>query len=202
MVKRYIPLVAVLLLALGGADTLISRIVPASPTELEFGSAGIGWAPAMEADHLARDVYVRVNDERAARHLPPLTWDEGLAELARRWSETMIAGRYEHSTAEFRAHPAYPGTGENIAMGYAGADEVHVGWMRSAGHRDNILYPGFTAIGVGIVCRNDGRMWATQIFGVPRGSYPDPPAPTIEEPVIRQDSGPACPRVGRWRLGG
>ncbi|MEX1163202.1 MAG: CAP domain-containing protein [Nitriliruptor sp.] len=97
------------------------------------------------------------------------------------------------------ALPAVGRRGEH-RHGYTDAAEVHVGWMRSAGHRDHILYPGFTAIGIGVVCRNDGRMWATQIFGIPRDSNPDPPTPTTEEPVTRQDSGPACLLVGRWRL--
>ena len=54
----------------------------------------------MDADVVARDVYVRVNDERRARGLLPLEWHEGLADIARRWSEEMIATTYEHSTPE------------------------------------------------------------------------------------------------------
>lgn len=194
MLKRYVPMVAIGLLLLGGGlDLLDAKLTVPMPVDLEADSERIGWTPAVESDAIARDIYVRVNDERGARGLAPLTWDEGLAELARRWSETMIADTYEHSPADFRAHPSYAGTGENIAMGYLGASDLHVGWMTSAGHRDNILYPGYTAVGVGIVCRNDGHAWATQIFGVPNGTYPDPPRPTSEEPITRHDHGPICP---------
>jgi hypothetical protein len=198
VVRQYAPIVAIVLLCLGGADWVISAALPSSHADLEWNSAQIGWAPAMESDHLARDMYIRVNDERTARGLAPLLWDEELADRARRWSETMIATRYEHSTAEFRAHPAYTGTGENIHMGTQTANGAHVGWMLSDGHRDNILYPGFTAVGIGVVCRNDGRMWATQIFGVPAGTYPDPPVPTTEEPIVRRDDGPACTSRRAW----
>jgi uncharacterized protein YkwD len=199
MLRQYVPLVALALILLGGVDTVVSKLFPPSPEDLEESSSRIGWTSAMESDALARDIYVRVNDERTARLVPPLTWDEGLADLARRWSETMIAGTYEHSPPEFRASPAFAGTGENIAMGYLGAPDVHVGWMRSAGHRDNILYPGYTAVGVGVVCRNDGRLWATQIFGVPHGAYPDPPTSTAEEPVTREDPGQTCSANHRRR---
>jgi uncharacterized protein YkwD len=198
LVRQYGPVIAIVLLCLGGLDWLISNIAATTDVDLEEESAQIGWFPAMDADHLARDIYVRVNDERAARGLAPLLWDEELADRARRWSETMIATKYEHSTAEFRAHPAYAGTGENIHMGTSTAHEAHVGWMLSEGHRNSILYPGFTAIGIGIVCRNDGRMWATQIFGVPVGTYPDPPTWTPEQPIVRQDDGPGCDAERSW----
>jgi uncharacterized protein YkwD len=35
--------------------------------------------------------------------------------------------------------------------------------MDSSGHRANVLYNGFTHVGVGVVVRND-RMWVTMIF--------------------------------------
>jgi hypothetical protein len=198
VVRQYGPVIALVLLCLGGADWLLSKALPPSHADLEWNSAQIGWTSAMESDPLARDIYMRVNDERAARGLAPLLWDEELADRARRWSETMIEERYGHSTAEFRAHPAYAGTGENIYMSPRDAAEAHVGWMLSDGHRDNILYPGYTAIGIGVVCRNDGRMWATQIFGIPVGTSPDPPAPTTEQPIVRTDDGPACASRRSW----
>lgn len=72
-------------------------------------------------------------------------------------------GAYGHSPPEFRALPEFVGTGENILMGYRGAQDAHVGWMRSDGHRTNILNVDYDAVGIGVVCRNDGSMWATQI---------------------------------------
>lgn len=199
MVRRYGPVVAVVVLCLGGIDWMLTAIFPPEPHDLESESARIGWSDAIDSDFLARDIFVRVNDERAARGIAPLVWDDDLADIARRWSETMIATTYEHSPEAFRAHPAYHGTGENIYMGPRSADEGHVGWMRSAGHRDNILYAGYTAVGIGVVCRNDGHMWATQIFGVPVGSYPDPRPETSEAPIVRDDAGPVCASTRSWR---
>jgi uncharacterized protein YkwD len=44
-------------------------------------------------------------------------------------------------------------TGENLAWGtHANATPVRIvdGWMNSAGHRENILRPQFTEVGVGV----------------------------------------------------
>ncbi|MCA1734131.1 MAG: CAP domain-containing protein, partial [Acidobacteria bacterium] len=40
--------------------------------------------------------------------------------------------------------------GENLAAGFASAKLVVAAWMRSPGHRDNLLSPSFEAVGVAI----------------------------------------------------
>jgi len=57
--------------------------------------------------------------------------------------------------------------GENIAAGYSTAAEAVAGWMSSEGHRDNLLNPGFTEIGLGIVADERGNLFYTQVFGTP-----------------------------------
>lgn len=185
--------IAVLVLALGGlADLLPDRFPPG--IDLQESSEQIGWGEALDADALARDIHRRVNDERASRGLPPLVWDEGLAVLARGWTEEMLTSGYRHSPVSRRVHPDFVGVGENILMGARDAGEAHVSWMESQGHRDNLLHGGYTAIGVGVVCRNDGHLWATQLLGVPAGVVvPHRPGTTVE-PIVRRDPGPACPR--------
>jgi uncharacterized protein YkwD len=115
----------------------------------------------LEADERARDIHARVHDERVKRGLPPLARHEGLAQLAPAWSEEMIRSAYRHSSSEFRAHPDLVGTSENIPMGPETVHDAHVGWMLSDGHRENILSPQHAAVGIGIVCRNDGHLWVT-----------------------------------------
>jgi hypothetical protein len=192
--KRYVVPIGVLFVVMLFAEFVPGLFERDDPRQLERYSDAFGWTPATDSRDLAQDVFQRVNDERLARGLPPLAWHVGLANIAERWSETMIAEqRYEHSTPEFRAHPDFYGSGENIAMGQSDAAEVHVGWMRSDGHRQSILDPNVTAIGIGIVCRSDGRMWATQVFGAPHGGSYTPPTMPPAEPVVRTDPGPACP---------
>jgi uncharacterized protein YkwD len=58
--------------------------------------------------------------------------------------------------------------GENIAEGQRDAAEVMSSWMRSPGHRDNILSGEFTEIGTGVALGRNGRLYWAQVFGRPR----------------------------------
>jgi uncharacterized protein YkwD len=40
---------------------------------------------------------------------------------------------------------------------------IMVGWMNSPGHRENILAPGYTHLGVGVMAKNQ-EIKATQVF--------------------------------------
>jgi uncharacterized protein YkwD len=53
--------------------------------------------------------------------------------------------------------------GENIASGYRSPQAVVDGWIRSAGHCQNLMNPSFTQIGVGF---HGSYLW-TQDFGAP-----------------------------------
>jgi uncharacterized protein YkwD len=54
--------------------------------------------------------------------------------------------------------------GENVAYNYDTPRAVIDGWMRSPGHRANILRPTFKRIGVGCVIDGRGHRWWTQDF--------------------------------------
>ena len=96
-----------------------------------------------KAGAAALDLFNRLNDERQARGLAPLTWDPYLSAYAADWSRTMGTSDMHHSNIGKLLGP-YNYVGENIAMGSAGvpASALHVNWMHSQGHRDNILAPG------------------------------------------------------------
>ena len=64
-----------------------------------------------------------------------------------------------------RAGYLWSAYGENVAYGYATAEQVMAGWMASPGHRANILTCSFKEIGVGFA--QPGSYW-TQDFGTPR----------------------------------
>lgn len=56
--------------------------------------------------------------------------------------------------------------GENVAYGYPnGRSVVNDGWMKSEGHRENILNRGFRLMGVGARQSADGTWYAAQVFG-------------------------------------
>lgn len=56
--------------------------------------------------------------------------------------------------------------GENVAYGYPnGRTVVNKGWMRSEGHRRNILNGDFRLLGTGARQSDDGTWYAAQVFG-------------------------------------
>lgn len=173
----------------GGGDAAPAGAPPAASSEQ---------APrAME-----REVFDRVNAERAERGLDPVAWDDRLAELARDWSGEMAdTGQLRHqdlgTALQDGEVEGYASVGENIfaGTGPVTAGRIHEGWMRSEAHRGNVLEPGWDRLGVGVVCAADGSTWATQEFGRTRGADRPPLARETppEEPVVRDEpTGPSC----------
>ena len=123
-----------------------------------------------------------------------MVWDDELAALAQGWSEHMIAsGTFEHSSEGYRAVQRFLGTGETITISHPTTADAHVGLMEPDGHRRIILEPDFDALGVGVVCRLDGLLWVTQIFGAERLSPATRPVDLATDPITRDDGGPRCP---------
>lgn len=58
--------------------------------------------------------------------------------------------------------------GENVAFGFDDVESVMDGWMKSPGHRRNIL-GRFTEIGVGRAIAKDGASYWSVSFGTPLG---------------------------------
>src|ERR1700719_3217531 len=100
-----------------------------------------------------------VNRERAARELPILKWDEGLASAARKHAELMaeqslllhrLPGEADLTARAREAGVSFSHITENIGMAaYAGG--FHDGWMHSPGHRANILDAAIDSIGIAVV---------------------------------------------------
>jgi Cysteine-rich secretory protein family len=141
---------------------------------------------------MAADLLTRLNDERAARHLPPVSWDPTLANYAAVWSANMASQGFRHSAIGNLLGP-YNYVGENIASGTAGTLEgsLHAAWMHSDGHRANILAPGYSRVGIGVFCSSDGSIWLTEDFGHPSSSGPAQTSSTTPpvDPIARPDAG-------------
>ena len=54
---------------------------------------------------------------------------------------------------------------ENIAYGFSSGHAVVNAWMRSSGHKANLLSSNKRWIGVGAVQDKDGVWWVSQVFG-------------------------------------
>jgi uncharacterized protein YkwD len=129
---------------------------------------GVKYLPKVE------DLVIKMtNQARRARGLAPLSPDAELRRAARTFSDDMLVRRFfDHTTPDgvpfyrrIRSHyPHWVRTlGENIweAYGYEHdspqrlAQLILADWMGSPGHRDNILDPDYTHLGVGVSARHD-----------------------------------------------
>jgi uncharacterized protein YkwD len=165
-----------------------SATVALSPTSEPPTCGPIGTSMAALA---TKDLFARLNAERAARGLAALRWDPTLATYAGSWSANMAAHGFRHSDIGGLLG-SFNYVGENIAMGSRGvtAGALHVAWMHSDGHRSNMLAPGFNRVGIGVYCASDGSLWATQDFGrtASAGPAPSSATPTLN-PIARSDAG-------------
>ncbi len=134
------------------------------------------WAPAAPGapGSAADQVIGLTNAQRAKAGCPALRADTRLTRAAQAHSSDMAArGVLSHNSAagdpgaRIRA-VGYSARGwaENIASGQRGPSEVVDAWMRSPGHRANILNCGLRDIGVGLAQGRNGTPYWTQDFGV------------------------------------
>jgi len=137
------------------------------------GIAGAStWAPAEE--RFASEI----NRERAAAGLPALAVDVQLTRVARGWSGQMMAeDRMYHNPGLGSAVAGdWTRLGENVGFTIQGGvapeilvDRLHVAFMNSPGHRENVL-GDWNGVGVGVLITPANKMWVTVNFSkVPIG---------------------------------
>lgn len=105
----------------------------------------------------ASQVVTLVNQERTKAGLSALVSDPALNSMALDKAKDMYNNKYfDHNSPTYgspfdmmKAYGIrYSYAGENIAKGQRNPQEVMDAWMNSTGHRQNILSPNFTKIGV------------------------------------------------------
>lgn len=135
----------------------------------------------------AGEVAALTNNERTARNLPALQINTALTKAAQQKADDMFTRQYFAHIAPDGTDPAklansvgyaFLLVGENLALGNFGTDEKLIAaWMNSAGHRANILKPGYTEIGVATVpgtYKGQTTWMAVQEFGTPQSVCPAP----------------------------
>ena len=116
------------------------------------------------------------NQVRLKAGLPALKRQRNLQDSASWLARDMAAHRYFNHTDSTRRdmsdriedfkYAGFRALGENIAMGQRTPQEALDDWMRSPGHRANILSPDYAEIGVGYVqVTADGGGYWVQDFG-------------------------------------
>ena len=130
-------------------------------------------------------VVLWTNQQRRLEGLSPLTTNSQLDQAASLKLQDMFAKQYFAHVSPAGLTPGdfidqasydYIKTGENLALGNFADDQALVqAWMDSPGHRENILTPDFTEIGVAVgkgEFEGQTTWLAVQVFGRPIADCP------------------------------
>ena len=113
-----------------------------------------------------------MNQKRTEAGLKPLTMDNTLLCVARYKSNHMIQNNYfSHINPDGTKWTdwlkalgyRYTATAENIAYNSYDPVELFNQWWNSTGHRENMMNPSYTKVGIGVICGN-GKYMGTQTF--------------------------------------
>jgi uncharacterized protein YkwD len=133
-----------------------------------------------DLERLEKKLFDAVNQRRNEKRLSPLVWSDVLATEARRHSVAMMEGGFfshrdpvrgdlDRRINENEAKILWRRIAENLHQQQGMREPVSSAvdsWMKSAGHRKNILDRSFTDSGIKIAIAADGTYYATQIFGL------------------------------------
>jgi len=127
----------------------------------------------LEIDEEAeKAMFLKVNEERRKLAIPELTWDSGIVFVARAHAKDMWERSYfSHYSPEGedvgdrleKDNIKYTFAGENLALAPT-TTTAHTGLMNSEGHRENILEPKFTKIGIGVIDNGVYGKMFVQVF--------------------------------------
>ena len=115
------------------------------------------WARVEEGD--AKQIIDFTNIIRHRFDLSPVEWDEDTADVAYLHSKDMREGDYFSHTSPTKGtltdrltegEVPFRLAGENIAAKYVDGVAAVEGWLNSEGHRNTLLNPRFTHLGVGV----------------------------------------------------
>ncbi|NRF93063.1 LysM peptidoglycan-binding domain-containing protein [Paenibacillus frigoriresistens] len=133
----------------------MSLNIPGSTSTNAGNKTPVTTAPSQST--FASQVVNIVNQERAKAGLRPLASNSALTAMALDKAKDMYNNGYFDHTSPTYGSPfdmmskygiRYSYAGENIAKGQQTPEAVMTAWMNSTGHRQNILSPNFTQIGV------------------------------------------------------
>ena len=124
-------------------------------------------AQASASGTYENSVYVNTNIQRDKYDRVALKGAKCLDTFAERQAKAMAAQRriYHQDLGPIMKTCNLSTVGENVAYGYPNGRSVVAAWMRSPGHRANILNPNFRLIAVGAYQDSHGSWYVAQVFG-------------------------------------
>lgn len=134
------------------------------------------------------------NRDRQTNSAPTLAVNPVLEQAAQLKANDMAQKSYFSHTSPAGVTPwywldrvgyRYQSAGENLAVDFLDASDVHTAWMNSPGHRANILNGVFTEIGIATargMYHGNETTFVVEFFGSPRGEAGKPqsvPVPRV-----------------------
>lgn len=126
---------------------------------------------------LEQEAFQILNAKRAGMGLSTLEWSDEIANLARMHSQNMAGHKFfshkdlDGNTVDDRAEiiglGEWKAIGENIAYlkGHKNPAGTAVeNWMKSTGHRQNVLNERYNQSAIGVAIGPDGSYYFTQVF--------------------------------------
>jgi hypothetical protein len=134
----------------------------------------------------------RINALRATKGLAALAVDANLTSKARGWAQTMAdKDRIWHSALSDGVTADWERLGENVGMG-ATVDSLHIAFVNSPHHYENLVDPTFRSVGIGVVYGPTGTLFVSEVFMLARTAPPPTPAmltavttPAVKPAVVR-----------------
>ncbi len=152
----------------------------------------LGFTSSITIDEVVRET----NQQRASVGLKQLSYSEKLADAARRKAANMFEENYWAHNSPSGKSPwtwfsavgySYSFAGENLAKDFGSTDRLISAWMASQTHKDNIVNPKYSEIGLAVVpgtIQGQETVLVVQLFGTPQaGTVPQVASATTTQPT-------------------
>lgn len=131
-----------------------------------------------QAGETAADLTAMTNADRTRAGLRPLATANDLQSLAQqRATEMARSGRLAHTSNLGTRVSGWKRLGENVGRG-PNLRDIQTAFMASPSHKENIVDPGFTQLGVGVTWDGKEYFYVAVIFRTPSSTASAAPAPT------------------------
>jgi uncharacterized protein YkwD len=165
----------------------VSTNTPTASTPDALTVTYAGCLEPVEGAFWRAEVLRLVNQERRSRGLQSVAQSPALEQEATQYACELIYYRFfDHvnpqTSSQLRDRATDFGydfwiIGENLAAGQRTPAEAVQAWMNSPCHRQNVLNPAFTELGIGVRVGGDYGYYWVQEFGRPYSGPPYPGAP-------------------------
>ncbi len=133
-------------------------VVPSAPS-----------SEAMSAKTFDRQLHKQTNKARTDRKVKAMKYDRCLNRYAQRQARRMAKKQtmYHQNLRYVLRGCKQRAVAENVAWGFKTPQANIRGWLKSPGHRKNMLNRTYTRLGVGVSKDKKGRTYTVQVFGRP-----------------------------------